>query len=353
MGNCPPFFRYKYYEKYNGIAIMTSLLEFVTSIDFGEEVQVTENKKDVVVKSKRRDATKDRFVNILQKKNVRFTDKKSSKSSAGVIQIDGISGDIVFKPLKAKGAGGVSFEKELMVDLEQFFDGADLKDIQNKSIIEAIQKTLKISQSDKWQVVHEGSKNQKRSLAFNGTTFNISNNTGNVLSDITIRKNQKEYYLSLKMSASYYILNGAIKQFFLSDSTRTKAYEFFGLNGTAMAGFGSKYLAATKAPKYNTVKKNLEELLKKAYGTGITVVHKKSESNFYVFNIGPEGSKVSINGNLTAANYRYPEKGVRKYAAIVFSAMINNYEYKTVVEFRGTTGGDTEPTYLRINLQKR
>lgn len=330
----------------------TNLYAFVESIDFGEEVQILERKNDVVVKSKRRDPTKLNFMKMLQSRGVGFTDKKSSKSSAGVVQIDGLPGDIIFKPLKAKGAGGVSFEKELLNDIEQFFNGADLEDLQNKNIIQALQKTLKIDPAEKWTVEHEGSKNQRRSLTFNGSMFDIQNNTGNVLSDITIKKNDKPYYLSLKMSQSYYILNGAIKQFFIDKRTQVKAYEFFGFNGIAMAGFGDKYFAVTKKPDYQRVKSNMKELLRKAYGTDITVVHKKSATEFYVFEVPREGSRVEV-GDIGPSNYRYPEKGVRKYAAIVFTSVINGYNYKVVVEFRGTTGGDTEPTYLRINLEKR
>ena len=98
---------------------LLNLFEFVKSIDFGEEVMILESKKDVYVKSKRRDPTKLNFAKILKSKNIGFIDKQSSKSSAGVIRIDGLAGDVIFKPMKAKGAGGLSFEKELLQDLLQ------------------------------------------------------------------------------------------------------------------------------------------------------------------------------------------------------------------------------------------
>lgn len=316
--------------------------------------KVEEKKKDVYVYSKDRNATKKKLEAYLKSKKIIFESvfKQSKSSSLDVTSVVG-GGDIVYKPIIQKGAGGVSFEKELEVDLNQFFNGAEKKDLRHPDVIEPLMKLLKYSPGDKFKVVHEGSKNQKRSLSFlDGRRILISNSDGKTLTDITLSdKNGKLHYLSLKMSKSYYTLSASIGKFFSSDETKIKINEFFGFNGQKMAGFGKEFACITKKANYAKVKENLEDVLSKAIGYNMILIHKKKDNDVLVKSIGAK-TDLSIQGTIDDNSYAYPESGVRKYANIKFKAKIGGYAYAVNFQFRGTTAADVGPKYLRILLER-
>ena len=313
---------------------------------------ITQKSKDIIVKSKDREAAKISLEKHLKSKKVVFESifKKSKSASIDVLSVIGI-GDIIFKPIIQKGAGGLSFEKELDIDLTNYFSGGDIKDIKHKDVIKALETKIGINQKSKMSVLHEGSKNQKRSLLYSSNKITISNSSGETLTDITIAdsKNNKTY-LSLKMSTSYYILSASIGSYFSNKDTQIGICKYFGFNGQMMGGFGEEFACITGAPNYPKAKQNLENLLAQAYGHDVVVIHKKRENDVKVSKVGSE-STVSI-GALTESSYVYPEAGKRKYANIKTTATINGVKHKVNFQFRGTTAADVGPKYLRILLER-
>lgn len=328
------------------------MLEIIKKALPGEKVEA--KKKDVYVYSKDRNATKKKLEAYLKNKKVVFESvfKASKSSSLDVLSIVG-GGDVVFKPIIQKGAGGISFEKELEKDLTNFFSGAELKDLQHADVVEPLAKLLKFKKGSKYKVIHEGSKNQRRSLSFlDNSRILISNSDGKTLTDITLADEaNRKIYLSLKMSKSYYTLSASIGEFFKSDETKVKINEFFGFNGQKMIGFGKEYACVTKKLSYSKVTTNLENVLSKAVGYDMILIHKKRDNDVLVKKIG-DTNDVKITNDVTDSCYVYPEAGVRKYANIKFKASIGGYSYIVNFQFRGTTAADVGPKYLRILLER-
>lgn len=320
------------------------------------DVKVEEKGKDLIVKSKDRMLAKSLVEKFLSKNKIKFSSvfKKNKSSSLEVLSVPSISGDIIFKPIIQKGAGGLSFEKELMIDLENYFNGAELNQLKHPDVVGAIHKSLKWKDSyiGGLSVKHEGAKNQKRDLMFSGSSLKVNNSSGATLTDLTlVDKRGKETFLSLKMSKSYYTLSASIFKFFLAPATKKQINEFFGFNGIKMAGFGKEYGVKTGVPNYSKVKGNLADVLSQAIGYDVVLVHKKSNNDVVVKSL-MGSTKVSITGTLGEANYLYPELNVRKYANIKFNASIGGINYKINFQFRGTTAADKGPKYLRILMER-
>ncbi len=314
---------------------------------------IVESGKDIIVKSKDREKAKKTLEDYFKSNKIIFSSvfKKSKSSSLDVLELTGLPGYIIFKPIIQKGAGGVGFEKELQVDLTNYFNGAEVSELKHSDVITEMQKVLNIKPSKKYKVLHEGSKNQKRALTFDGRQLAVANSTGETLTDITLEDpNQKKIYLSLKMSQSYYILSASIAKYFSDPMYNVKLCEYLGMNGQQMGGFGKEFGCITKNPNYSTVKRNIQSFLAQTYGSKVVLIHKKRQGDVAVDNI--ETTNSVLISNLGDASYVYPEAGVRKYAVIKFNANINGHTYNVSFQFRGTTAADVGPKYLRILMER-
>lgn len=319
-----------------------------------KDVKIERPKKDIIVKSKDRNSSKDIVEKWLKKNKIAYKDvfKASKSSSINVFEIAGIA-DIIFKPIIQKGAGGVKFEHELERDLKNYWNGVERKDLQHGDVLAEMERVVKISPKDIWTTVPMGSQNQRRLLTFNGANLSVSNSTGKTLTDITLKNSAgKEVYLSLKMSKSFYILSAAIEQYFANPTMQVKLCKFFGMDGYKMGGFGDKYQCDTGKANYSKAKDNIQNFLSEVYGTDVIIIHKKTTSDVKVSKI-TKGSFSKINLNaLNEDSYVYPESGIRKYAVIKMRGTINGSSYKIDFQFRGTTASDTGPKYLRILLER-
>lgn len=328
---------------------MNILTKEIKKADFS--VLIEQKGKDIIVKSKDRNTTKLKVEKQFKKSKIIFKSvfKKAKSSSLDVLEVTG-AGDIIFKPIIQKGAGGVKFEQELAKDITNYLNGAEYKQLKNPDVLKEMEKVLKFDRKTKYEVVSEGSKNQRRQLVFTGNKIDISNSTGKTLTDLTLKKDNKLLYLSLKMSPTYYTLSAGIVKYFMEGGTKIKINEYFGFNGQKMAGFGKEFACVTKKPNYNAVERNLEDLLSQAIGTEVILIHKKKDNDVMVSQIG-KANKVKIS-NLSDSSYVYPEKGVRKYANIKVNAKINGHDYIINFQFRGTTAADVGPKYIRILLER-
>jgi hypothetical protein len=216
-------------------------------------------------------------------------------------------GDIIFKPVIQKGAGGLAFEKELALDINNYLNGVETNKLKHGDVLKEMEKILKFNRKEKYKVLEEGSKNQKRKISFTGSKLDIQNSDGPTLTDLTlVDSKNKKMYLSLKMSSSYYTLNAAVGEYFARGGIKIKINEYFGFDGKKMVGFGKQFACVTKKPNYSKVARNLEDILAVAVGTNVILIHKKTTNNVLV-SVNKNQNKVAISG-LDADSYGYPEK---------------------------------------------
>lgn len=328
---------------------MNALIKEIKKAD--PTLLVEKKGKDLVVKSKDRNTAKSKIEKQFKKSKILFKSvyKEPKSSSIDVLEIENIC-DIIFKPIIQKGAGGIKFEAELEKDIKNYLNGADYKQLIHPDVLKQMEKSIGFNRRTKYEIVSEGSKNQKRQLTFNGNDITISNTTGKTLTDLTLKKDNKLLYLSLKMSQSYYTLSAGIGKYFMEGGTKIKINQYFGFSGQKMGGFGRKFACVTKPANYTKVAQNLQDLLSQAVGTEVIIIHKKKDNDVLVKEIG-RSNKVRIS-NLTEESYSYPVKDVRKYANIKVSAVINGHNYNVSFQFRGTKPTDVGPKYLRILLER-
>lgn len=313
-------------------------------------------KKDIVIKSKNRVEAKNTVEQFLKKSNIGFSSvmKRSKSSSLEVHSVPGWSLDLIYKPHKAKGADGVAFEKQIEADLKAFFNGEEEK-FQHPDVIKRLTEELDITPNkpgSEWKIIPTGSQNQKRGVKFQSGKLTVENSSGATLKDITVKApNGKPLYISLKMSESYYLINAGVLNYFKSPSDKKKIAEFFGMDGKKLAGFGPEYLSDAKPGNFSVVKRNLEELVSQSFGHDVVIVHKVRTNKINIMDIKSGIRLPVVVSNLTESSYVYPEVGKRKYANIKFKARVSGKEYEVNCQFRGTTGSDTGPRYLRLLMR--
>ena len=324
-------------------------------------VQLKEDKKarsvDILVymqTTKDRNTAYDNLIKYFKSKKVKYSEKSSSKSSLGVLNVDGYDGDIIFKPLQRKGSGGEAFELQLVDDLNAYFGGETLDKLQHGDTIERIKKVTGLRLSKGLLAVSKGKQNARRTPAFNGTQFTVQNNTAGVPVDVQILRNGTILYnASLKFTGAFYIYQGTVDHFFKNPATMKNINEFFGFDGTQMGkGFGKEYFVITDERKPSKVKANLASIIAQGLGDTMLLVNKVSKGRNYVHFVRGKNHKVTI-GNISDDVYTYPVKGKRKYANIKVDANVNGDPYQVEFQFRGTTPTDTGPRYMRVNLKHR
>ena len=324
-------------------------------------VQIKEDKKsksvDILVymqTTKDRNTAYDKLLRYFKSKKVKYSEKSSSKSSLGVLNVDGYDGDIIFKPLKRKGSGGEAFEVQLVDDLNAYFGGETLDKLQHGDTITLIKKVTKLRLSKGLEAKGLGKQNARRTPAFNGTQFTVQNNTAGVPVDVQILRNGTVIYnASLKFTGAFYIYQGAVDSFFKDPATMKNINEFFGFDGQQMGkGFGKEYFVITDERKPSKVKANLASIIAQGLGDTMLLVNKVSKGRNYVHYVTGKNHKVSI-GNISDDVYTYPVKGQRKYANIKVDAVVNGDSYQVEFQFRGTTPSDKGPRYMRVNLKHK
>ena len=324
------------------------LLNEIKRINFLRNSKFEAGKKFILIRCKDRTTIQEELEKYFKTKKIAFKRRKKPTE----LEITGSTQIIIFKPLKAKGSGGLKFEEQFTSDLNDWFSGVELDDLQSGDTIRLLIKKLKLKQSSKYLATQVGSRNTRRPPTYGGGKIKISNNSGLAVSDVDLQADRL-YYLSLKYTNSFYIYNGSIGSFFEQPNTKKGVNEFFGFDGYKMGkAFGKKYSVTTKAPNYNTVKTNLKQIITEALGPNVVLVNKIAQNDNYISVVRGFGHKVEITG-LTKDSYLYAEKNVRKYNNIKFNALVNGANYMVSFQFRGTTSTDTGPRYLRILFQKK
>lgn len=266
--------------------------------------------------------------------------------------------DSIFSYTKRRGKGGKDFEHQFKNDLLAYMSAPEghMPNLMHPDVMEKVINIFKSKNidlqafgADEFKVSLDGGKNQKRPIQFSGTDLVVTNSNEKTLTDVTLEIPQGTFYFSLKFSDNIYIINSSVKPFIekADEKTRAKFYNFFGLSGEQMAGFGSDFFARTSFVSSSKVKKNIEKLITSSFGSGYILIHKFSKNNVFVENLDSK-TTAKISSDL---KYTYPENGKRKYAGILFKTEIHGTKFNGNLQFRDTRS-DLKPSYLRFNLLK-
>ena len=134
---------------------------------------------------------------------------KSSKFNMYTFDDDGNNVSIYL----AGGASanqGVNYELQIAQDLQNYNQGSD--EYVHKEVVEEIIKTFNLKPG-KFEIIEEGSKNQKRPLEFTENGPIIAHSGESVaatLTDLTIRTEGKTYFLSLKYGSTLTFFNAGV-----------------------------------------------------------------------------------------------------------------------------------------------
>lgn len=310
-----------------------------------------ETKGKLLIRNGNRTRLQQEIESFFKQKKISFKPRKKPTE----LEVSGSDQILIFKPLKAKGTGGLKFEDQLVKDINDWFKGDEIKELKHKDTMQLLVKTLRLKQDSRFTAVKVGAANVKRPPVLSANKLTVTNNDTGKVADVNIMglNNRVLHHLSLKFSQSFYIYNATVIDYFKSKNSavRKMINEFFGFNGLKMSeAFGKEYAVVTKKPNYPMIAKRLEDVIKQALGTDIVLVTKVRDGLNFVDDVKGLNHKISVRG-LNVNSYGYAEKGVRKYNFIKFDANINGHLYEVNFQFRGTTATDTGPRYLRINLK--
>jgi len=303
--------------------------------------------KQLFVRSSDRTTLQEKTEEYFRKNKILYKPRKKATE----LDVTGSNQVLVFKPLFAKGAGGVKFEHQIVKDLNDWFKGAEYSDLQHPDTIEQLVKTIRLKQDSRYEAKGVGAANTRRPPTFTANKATVTNNFKGKVSDVDILSGGRVlHHLSLKFSKSFYIYNATVINYFKSASpqTRTMINEFFGFDGFKMGqAFGKDFRATTKAPNYTAILRRFKDLLNQCLGPDIVLVLKIGNGNNHIDKVKGLNHKITLSG-LNKDSYGYAMKGVRKYNFIRFQAIVNGHKYEIDFQFRGTTAVDTGPRYLRI-----
>jgi len=317
-------------------------------LNFYKGVKFETKGKQLLVRSSDRTTLQEETEDYFKKNKIEFKVRKKVTE----LDVTGASQVLIFKPMKAKGAGGLKFEDQIVDDLNNWFKGAEYNELKHPDTIEQLVKTIRLKQNSRYEAKGVGAANTKRPPTFTVTKATVQNNFKGKVSDVDILDGSKVlYHLSLKFSPSFYIYNATVIDYFRSSNpnTRTMINEFFGFDGFLMGeAFGKEYRAKTKKNyNYPAILRRFKDLLNQCLGPDIVLVLKVGPGNNHIDYVKGLNHKITLSG-LNKDSYGYAEKGVRKYNFIRFQAMVNGHKYEIDFQFRGTTAVDTGPRYLRI-----
>ena len=316
-------------------------------LNFYKQVKFESKGKQLFVRSSDRTTLQEKTEDYFNKNKILFKPRKKATE----LDVSGSDQVLVFKPLFAKGAGGVKFEHQIVKDLNDWFKGAEYNDLQHPDTIEQLVKTVRLKQDSRYEAKGVGAANTRRPPSFTANKATVTNNFKGKVSDVDILSgNRVLHHLSLKFSKSFYIYNATVINYFKSASpqTRTMINEFFGFDGFKMGqAFGKDFRATTKTPNYSAILRRFKDLLNQCLGPDIVLVLKIANGNNHIDKVKGLNHKITLSG-LTKDSYGYAMKGVRKYNFIRFQAIVNGHRYEIDFQFRGTTAVDTGPRYLRI-----
>ena len=166
-------------------------------LNFYKQVKFESKGKQLFVRSSDRTTLQEKTEEYFKKNKILYKPRKKATE----LDVTGAAQVLVFKPLFAKGAGGVKFEHQIVKDLNDWFKGAEYSDLQHPDTIEQLVKTIRLKQDSRYEAKGVGAANTRRPPTFTANKATVTNNFKGKVSDVDILSGGRVlHHLSLKFS---------------------------------------------------------------------------------------------------------------------------------------------------------
>lgn len=297
-------------------------------------------------------------INVSRKLKGQFGDVKKIANGAKVRSLklkfgNGSSGN------RGSNNRGTAFEGVFMKDLRQWWEGkTQFVDKKNLTAIEDLDRTYGLSNNKRFDIVAEGSSNTKRPLVFSQSSISLLNakgsgyNVGKSISDITLKTDKEEIYLSLKMGGTVTFFNVGvrtiltpteIKEGKINNPNGRRLLDMFGIDYSKFCKvFTTGYSEVDTRARAN--KNNIETLLKSGIGYGYHIIHVFPRTIESTKMDRRTMEKASSIGDVTV--YYGGLTGNGKRIDIKFESSFYNFK----LNIRDTQGTDGFPTRLMCDF---
>lgn len=268
-------------------------------------------------------------------------------------------------------AGGMNVGEQYEDDffnLVKASAGSSINDIENKAVKQLFQKLnidpSKLTAND---VISTGKEDTKRPISLDKVE-----NVGSKISDVTIKYDGKEYYISLKNITGSGFYNGGIIPFIVYDKDKkvifdkskydirpiTKdIFELFQIDSDKVAQGLNEYITQegdmpnTWETIPNVDIKKLSNLIGSGYGYGYYYAREKSNGDLFVTSIMTEADLEKFIGTLSSVKVKYPNKATKSLEIKIDtkSEILGDINYNIQIR---NTGGLVLPLSLKMKTSK-
>ena len=151
-------------------------------LDFYKGAKFEVKGKQLLVRSSDRTALQEKTEKYFNRSKIQFKPRKKATE----LDVIGASQVLIFKPMAAKGAGGLKFEDQIVNDLNNWLKGADYDELKHPDTIEQLVKTIRLKQDSTYYAKGVGSENTRRPPTFTKTKATVTNNVKGKVSDVNI-----------------------------------------------------------------------------------------------------------------------------------------------------------------------
>lgn len=281
---------------------------------------------------------------------------KAKGNRYGSISIDYGEGSRGGRGAKSKG---FKFEDQLANDMRNWVRvGFDKKMFNYPDIVEGLVKQFDLEKANTVEIIMAGTEDTKRPLVFKPNPEIYNQDSGRKISDLTLRVDGKDKYLSLKFGKSTLTLfNIGVRNFYKPKDMKNeemslqgqKILDMFGIDADLFMRVFNEFGETDFKEYHTTVKKNkqVEKFIETGFGLGYWTVHQKGRDyDMYEMNnkMVKDSSKL-----ITDMTIRYGGAGGKaKQVGILFETKT----FKFNIKFRNSAGG-IYPTHLFGEYKKK
>lgn len=246
--------------------------------------------------------------------------------------------------------------------------GSSINDIEDKTVKQLFQKlNIDPSKLTTDDVISTGKEDTKRPISLDKVE-----NVGSKISDVTIKYDGKEYYISLKNITGSGFYNGGIVPFIVYDKDKkvifdkskydikpiTKdIFELFQIDSDKVAQGLNEYITKegdmpnTWETISNVDIKKLSNLIGSGYGYGYYYAREKSNGDLFVTSITTEADLEKFIGTLSSVRVKYPNKATKSLEIKIDtkSEILGDINYNIQIR---NAGGLVLPLSLKMKTSK-
>lgn len=295
-----------------------------------------------------------------------------SRSFDGEISLDDMRKGAKIERIRIKYGNGSSgnrgannrgnlFEGQFATALNKWWAGEPVADEATLAAIEDLNKTYKLSESEKFEVKVEGGENTKRPIKF-GSKIILDNpkgsgyDVGKSLTDITIETDNGPVYLSLKLGGTTTFFNvgvrtiltpAQIKDGNITNKDGLRLLSIFGIDPVKFAAvFNGEGGSVDRRAKYN--KSAISDLLQSGIGYNYHVIHKMGKKILSKkMDEAAMKKAAAVTGGVTV--YYGGKTGKGKRVDVEFESA--SYVFK--INIRDTQGKDGFPTRMMCDFKSK